>query len=147
MILPPIPYDPTGDTLPPRSRPLVQSEGVYYEAGSRKPYLGLAARYYDVDEAKIHLRYTLRNGRLSGPVDGWDPRGMPVYNAEYLDGKLLTDRYNGDGHQGGLPRTAGQRRCGRSNTIPRRRSRRRATGSAPPPKATTCSPISTAACR
>ena len=29
---------------------------------------------YDVDEAKIHLRYTLRNGLLSGPVDGWDAR-------------------------------------------------------------------------
>ena len=45
VILPPVPYDPTGDTLPPRSRPLVLREGVYYEAGSRKPYFGLAARY------------------------------------------------------------------------------------------------------
>ena len=96
MILPLIPYDPTGDTLPPRSRPLVQSEGVYYESGSRKPYSGLAARYFDVDEAKIHIRYTLRNGLLSGPVDGRNPLGIPVYYAEYLDGKLLTDRYTGE---------------------------------------------------
>jgi len=96
MIMPLIPYDPTGDTLSPRSRPLVEREGVYHEAGSRKKaYWGLAARYHDVDEAKIHLRYTMRNGLLSGPVDGWDAEGTPVYAAEYLNGKLVTDRYTG----------------------------------------------------
>jgi microcin C transport system permease protein len=95
VILPPIAYDPTGDTLPPRSRPLVRREGVYYESGSRKPYWGLAARYHDVDEARIHIRHTLRNGLLSGPVDGWNAEGVPVYNAEYLDGKLVNDHYNG----------------------------------------------------
>ena len=97
VILPLIPYDPTGDTLPPRSRPMVEREGVYHESGSRKPYWGLAARYHDVDEAKIHLRYTQRDGLFSGPVDGWDADGMPVYSAEYLNGKLLTERYNGSG--------------------------------------------------
>jgi microcin C transport system permease protein len=97
VILPPIAYDPTGDTLPPRSRPLVRREGVYYESGSRKPYWGLAARYHDVDEARIHIRHTLRNGLLSGPVDGWNAEGVPVYNAEYLDGKPVTDHYNGEG--------------------------------------------------
>ncbi len=97
VIMPPIPYDPTGDTLAPRSRPLVQREGVHYESGSRKPYFGLAAKYHDVDEAKIHIRYTLRNGRFSGPVDGWDADGTPVYSADYLDGKLVSDRYNDTG--------------------------------------------------
>jgi microcin C transport system permease protein len=95
VILPPIPYDPTGDTLPPRSRALVQSDGLYYESGNRKPYWGLAASYYDVDEAKIHIRYTLRNGQLSGPVEGRDAHGLPVYNAEYLNGKLVTERFLG----------------------------------------------------
>ena len=97
VIMPLVPYDPTGDTLPPRSRPLAGSDGLYYETGSRKPYWGLAARYDDVDEAKIHIRFTLRNGRLSGPADGWDATGLPVYSGEYLDGKLLTDRFNGAG--------------------------------------------------
>lgn len=97
VIMPLIPYDPTGDTLAPRSRPLVEREGVYHESGSRKPYFGLAAKYHDVDEAKIHLRFTLRNGLLSGPVDGWDADGTPTYSAEYRDGKLVTDRYNGSG--------------------------------------------------
>ena len=97
VIMPLVCYDPTGDTLPPRSRPLTLSDGLYYESSSSKPYWGLAARYSDVDEAKIHIRYTLRNGRLSGPVDGWNTRGLPVYNAEYLDGNLLTENFNGEG--------------------------------------------------
>jgi microcin C transport system permease protein len=97
VIMPPIPYDPTGDTLPPRSRSLVQREDVYYESGSRKAYFGLAARFFDGDEAKIHIRYTLRHGLLSGPVDGWSPDGLQVYSAEYQNGKLVSERYNGDG--------------------------------------------------
>jgi microcin C transport system permease protein len=95
VFMPPIPFDPTGDTLPPRSRPLVLREGVYYESGSRKPYWGLAARYHDVDEARIHIRHTLRRGILSGPADGWNAEGLPVYNAEFLDGNLITSNYNG----------------------------------------------------
>lgn len=95
VILPLIPYDPTGDTLPPRSRELVQREGVYYENGSRKPYWGLAAKYFDTAEAKMHLRFTLRKGVLNGPADGWDENNAPVYSAEYRKGKLVNDRYNG----------------------------------------------------
>ena len=97
VILPPVPYDPAGDTLPPRSRQLVLREGIYHESGSRKPFFGLAARYHDIYESKIHLRYTLRDGRLTGPVDGWTSDGTPVYNAEYVDGKPVTERYNGAG--------------------------------------------------
>jgi microcin C transport system permease protein len=97
VILPPVPYDPAGDTLPPRSRPLVLREGIYHESGSRKPFFGLAAKFHDVDEARIHLRHTLRNGIISGPVDGWTPDGTPVYSAEFLNGKPVTERYNGMG--------------------------------------------------
>ena len=97
VIMPLIPYDPTGDTLPPRSVALVQREDVYCESGSRKPFFGLAARYYDVDGARIHIRFTLRKGVLSGPADGWGRDGMPVYSADYRDGKLVSDRYNGSG--------------------------------------------------
>lgn len=99
LILPPVPYDPAGDTLPPRSRPLVLREGIMHESGNRKPYFGLAAKFHDVDEAKIHLRYTLREGRITGPVDGWTIDGTPVYNADYLDGKPVTECYNGTGNK------------------------------------------------
>lgn len=99
VIMPPIPYGSTDDTLPPRSRAMVMRQGVYYESGSRNPYYGLAAKYHDVVEGTFHLRYTLRNGRLSGAVDGWDENGDRVYTAEYLKGVKLTDKekYSGEG--------------------------------------------------
>jgi microcin C transport system permease protein len=97
VIMPLVPYDPTGDTLPPRSRQLVERNGVLYESGGSRPYYGLAARYYDVDDARIHIRYTLRKGVLSGSADGWDEDGTPVYSAEYQDGKTISERFTGKG--------------------------------------------------
>ncbi len=97
VIMPLIPYDPTGDTLAPRSRSMTQRDGVYFESGSSKPYFGLVGRYDDVAEAKMHLRYTMRKGLLTGPADGWNAQGMPVYSAEYKDGVLVSDRFSGEG--------------------------------------------------
>jgi microcin C transport system permease protein len=97
VIMPLIPFDPTGDTLPPRSRPLVQREGIFHETGSRNPYSGLVARYHDIPNARMHLRHTMRKGVLQGPVDGWDAAGAPVYNGEFRNGKMLRDRYSGPG--------------------------------------------------
>lgn len=99
VIMPIIPYGSTDDTLPPRSRALVMRQGIYYESGSRSPYSGLAAKYYDVVEGKFHLRYTLRNGRLSGAVDGWDENGDRAYTAEFFKGVKLKEKekYNGQG--------------------------------------------------
>lgn len=97
VILPIIPYDPTGDTLPTRSRELVQRGGVYYEAGSGEPYFGLVAKFYDAYEGTMHLRYTMRKGVLSGPADGWDEDQTSVYTAEYSAGKLVKENYTGKG--------------------------------------------------
>lgn len=97
VILPLVPYDPTGDTLPPRSRELEERDGIYHEAGSSAPYYGLVGNYRDIHQSKFHLRYTMRKGKLSGPADGWDKNGTPVYNATYLDGKLVSDHYTGSG--------------------------------------------------
>jgi microcin C transport system permease protein len=97
VIMPLVPYDPTGDTLPPLSRQFIERDGVHYESSSSKPYFGLAARYYDVDDAKIHIRYTMRNGVLTGSADGWNEDGTPVYSAEYQSGKIISERYSGAG--------------------------------------------------
>lgn len=97
VIMPLVPYDPTGDTLQPRSRELQLDEGAYSENGGRKPYWGLAAKYFDTAEAKMHVRYTLRKGVLTGPADGWNAEGLPVYSAEYKDGRVVSERYNGEG--------------------------------------------------
>ena len=95
--LPLIPYGSTDDTLPPRSKPLVDRQGVYYESGGRSPYYGLAARYHDIEKGDFHLRYTLRKGKLSGSVDGWDAEGERVYTAEYLNGGKGKEKYSGEG--------------------------------------------------
>ncbi len=99
VILPLVPYDPTGDTLAPRSRSMEKQRGIYHEGHGDEPYFGLAAKYYDIDDARMHLRYTLRRGLLNGPVDGWDEAGMPVYSAEYRDGNLVSDKYSGPGEK------------------------------------------------
>jgi len=97
VIMPLIPYDPTDDTLPPRSRELTRQDGLYREEGSRHPFYGLVAKYHDVAESKMHLRFTMRKGVLNGPVDGWNTDGLPVYTAEYKDGAAVSERYNGTG--------------------------------------------------
>ena len=97
VILPPVPYDPTGDTLQPRSRELVGRDGVYGEGNGSKPYWGLAARYFDTAAAKMHVRYTMRKGVFSGPAEGWDEKGQPVYSAVYQDGSVSSETYSGTG--------------------------------------------------
>ena len=97
VIMPLVPYDPTGDTLPPRSRALVERDGVLYEDGTNKPYWGLAVRYHESESEKIHTRFTLRKGRFSGPVDGWSVDSLPIYSADYRDGELIKENFTGSG--------------------------------------------------
>ncbi len=98
VIMPLIPFDPTGDTLPPRSRPLVQRDGLYYEGRGSTPYSGLVARYHDHTEARarMHVRMTMRNGMLNGAAEGWDAEGTPVYSATFLDNTAVEESYTGD---------------------------------------------------
>jgi microcin C transport system permease protein len=97
VILPLVPYSATNDSLQPRSRSLVERQGIYFESGARKPYFGLAASYHNVEDGRVHLRYTLRRGKPNGPVDGWDAAGERVYSAEYKDGAKLSENYRGAG--------------------------------------------------
>ncbi|MEN9974414.1 MAG: hypothetical protein RLZZ282_420, partial [Verrucomicrobiota bacterium] len=39
------------------------------------------------------------DGVLTGPADGWNENGTPVYSAEYQGGKLVSDRYTGAGEK------------------------------------------------
>jgi len=97
VIMPLIPFSPTNDTLEPRSRNMVLRQGLYYESNSRSPYYGLASTYYDIDKGRFHLRYTLRKGVFSGPVDGWNEKGERVYSAEYFEGKKVKEKFSGVG--------------------------------------------------
>lgn len=97
VIMPPVPFDPTGDTLPPRSRPLTQRDGKFFAGLSQQGYSGLAARMFDVQEARIHVRYRFRHGVLDGPADGWSEEGEKVYSADFVQGRLVNERYDGKG--------------------------------------------------
>jgi microcin C transport system permease protein len=119
VIMPLIPYASTGDTLKLRSVDLVLREGLYYESGRGTPYAGLAAAFHDVDQGRIHLRYTLRRGMLNGAVDGWDTRGERVYSAEYREGKKVSEKFDGTGDVAGfLKLTGGQLRAVKYNPAP-----------------------------
>jgi microcin C transport system permease protein len=106
VILPPVPFDPTGDTLPPRSRPLLLRDGIWQEAGSRKPYFGLAAVFHDGERELIKARFTLRNGILQGPADGWAADGTPVYSADYAKGEVARETFTGQGDAAAFRLTA-----------------------------------------
>ncbi len=97
VIMPLVPFDPTGDTLPPRSRSLEKRDDIHYEGRGQKQYFGLAGTYYDVDKSRIQIRYTMRRGVFHGPADGWDDKGAPVYSADYREGVLVSEKYNGPG--------------------------------------------------
>ena len=97
VIMPLIAFGSAADTLPPRSRALVQREGVYYESDRNKPFFGLAAKYYDIEDGKVYLRYTLRNGEFRGAVDGWNQNDEQVYSAEYVNGELTKQKFSGEG--------------------------------------------------
>jgi microcin C transport system permease protein len=99
VIMPLIPFDPTNDTLPPRSESLTERAGIYCEGRGDKPFFGLGAKYYDVEQSKMHLRYTMRRGKFNGPVDGWDENGRSVYSAEYREGVLVSEKFNGTGEK------------------------------------------------
>lgn len=102
VVMPLVPFGSTDDTLQPRSKSLVERDGIYYESGRRTPFFGLAAKYHDVEEGRFHLRYTLRGGKLSGAVDGWDAAGERVYSAEYEGGEKVKEKYAGGGTVGGF---------------------------------------------
>ena len=97
VIMPLVPFGATDDTLQPRSKSLFEREGIFSESGERIPYFGLAAKYHNVEEGRVHLRYTLRGGKLNGAVDGWDVNNEKVFSAEYKDGKMLKQYYSGTG--------------------------------------------------
>ena len=99
VVMPLLPYAPTGDTITAVSTKLeVSSEGLAMDGG--KPFSGLVARIYDpLQPERMHLRFRYRDGRKDGPTDGWDRDGARVYGAAYSAGELVADSesWNGKG--------------------------------------------------
>jgi len=100
VMMPLIPYAPTGDTVPATSTILeVRSDGVLLGRDG-KPQFGLAARPYDPRKPeRMHLRFRYRDGLKDGPADGWDSEANRVYGAVYKKGELVegSEKWNGKG--------------------------------------------------
>ncbi len=104
IVMPLIPYAPTGDIQPTLTKELKLEEGLYVTRNG-EAYSGLAARLYTPqmgsEDISMHLRYRLRDGLLSGPVDGWNKEGERIYSAQYSNeqgvSELLKENYYGEG--------------------------------------------------
>ncbi|MBK1835526.1 ABC transporter permease subunit [Roseibacillus ishigakijimensis] len=98
VIMPPLPYAPTGDAIPALSTPLKEEGGVLYE-GKRK-FNGYASKVYDLEKPEFrHLSYRFRDGLRDGRAEGWDENQERVYGATYREGKLVigSESYSGTG--------------------------------------------------
>ena len=95
VLMPPIPFDPVMDAVPFPTEHLPVRDGLVLDEADSTPYNGQACRLYD--DGRTHLRYRYRRGVPDGHVQGWDCNGKEVYAAQYRGGKLLHERYTGEG--------------------------------------------------
>lgn len=106
VLMPLIPYAPTGDSITAVASPLSEEKGKLLDGS--KPFSGLASRVYDPREpADQHLRFTYREGFKSGPAEGWDEEGNLIYSAKYEEGTLIEERWNGNGGEEGKEKFLG----------------------------------------
>ena len=88
ILMPLIPFAPTGDTVPAVSTGLDEDEDKIIKGS--KLFSGLGAQLYDTKvPERMHLRFRYRKGLKDGPVDGWDREGNRVYRAKYESGQLV----------------------------------------------------------
>lgn len=98
VIMPLHPYAPTDDRVAAVALPL-KLEGELLMDG-RQEFNGLAAHVYDLRKPeKRMVQYRYRQGLKNGPADGWDLSGKRVYQANFLDGKLIagSEKWIGEG--------------------------------------------------
>jgi microcin C transport system permease protein len=98
VVMPPIPYDPTGDSFSTSLEKLeVREDGLVYQSGYSEPFSGNASRMYEGAEALPHIRYRFRHGKPTDRASGWLRDRTEVYTAMYKDGTLVSDQYMGSG--------------------------------------------------
>lgn len=96
VLLPPVPYAPTGDSLEPSLEKLEQKEdGRLYREDGVTPYSGLASRFYDAEGNQQHLRFRFRKGLQDGPAAGWLPDQTEAYSSQWKEGKLISESWSG----------------------------------------------------
>ena len=98
VLMPLVPYGPTKDTISAISKEVVIKDGLVYGTVSNKPYNGQAATLYIADDPDtVHMRYKYRKGKRVGEATGKNKERQTVYSATYVDGKIVTETYTGEG--------------------------------------------------
>lgn len=96
VILPLLPYSPTGDSITATTSSLRLDGELLYKG--RKKFSGYASKVYDLEEPRVrHLNYRYRDGLRDGRAEGWDINREKVYGATFRKGKLVigSEEYTG----------------------------------------------------
>ncbi|MFC4994042.1 ABC transporter permease subunit [Rubritalea tangerina] len=96
VLMPLVPYDPTGDTITQNMTTLEIRDGKVIDR-SGKPFNGLASYVFDADAAREHIRFKFRKGVRQGEAEGRDTEGKRVFTAVYADDVLVTHSLNMEG--------------------------------------------------
>ncbi len=97
VIMPLIPYDPTGDSTDPGSSALTVGADGLVRNPNGTLYSGLASRLHREGDALPHISYKFRKGKKVDRATGWLPDRTEVYNATYKDGVAQSEHYTGPG--------------------------------------------------
>ncbi|MEM9081085.1 MAG: ABC transporter permease subunit [Verrucomicrobiota bacterium] len=98
VLMPLIPFAPTGDDIGATSVVLKEKEGVLRRGG--RAYRGLAAKVYDAElPEKRYLQVAVREGVPHGAATGWDEDNNQVFSGRYERGTLVPDSaaWSGEG--------------------------------------------------
>ncbi len=98
VIMPLLPYAPTGDTIAATSVPLTFQDEFLYQGGEL--YRGLACQVYDVTHPEHRrLQVTVREGVKQGDATGWSEDRVQIFTGRYEDGELVssTVSWSGEG--------------------------------------------------
>jgi len=87
VVMPPVPFDATFDSEDELRVGLVKREGLYYREGRRKPFSGLAYRFYAGDPARRHSMVRFREGLQQGREDLYERSGDRVGIYVWKDGR------------------------------------------------------------
>ncbi|MGB1873444.1 MAG: ABC transporter permease subunit [Akkermansiaceae bacterium] len=101
LLMPPIPYAPTQDTVElPVEQLQIREDGLLYRKHATTPHQGQVTRVYDMNNPnQKFMQMTYRRGMPEGMAEGWDRKGERVYAAQYANGKLVpgSETWNGEG--------------------------------------------------
>lgn len=113
VLMPPVPYDPTGDSTNPGSEALTVDGQDIVRTSNGKPFSGLASRLHKDEEALPHVSYKFRKGKKVGRATGWLEDRTEVYSATYENNRIVAEHYSGPGSKEDFLKQTDERKISR----------------------------------